>query len=313
MEPIIRDIADTARWVAVFRAEESERSDAIFRDPYARRLAGDRGQQIASAIEFSRANSWSFVARTHLFDAAIERHIAEGFDTILNLGAGLDTRPYRMTLPSSLHWIEADLPATITYKDAMLAGERPACRLDRISVDLADREARVALFERVCDSAWNVLVVTEGLIAYLTEEEVGSLAVDLSRQPSFRRWALDMVSPGLLALARAQMASGTGCWRHAAEVRSRSRGGVLPPLRLAALGVSIASEDRRGPEPTRPGDDGVRVAARARGAEGRGPMVWRVSVREHLVSVVATSICRSACKTRLIRQGGSHEQHGEHW
>ena len=47
MEPMIRDIADTARWMAAFRAEESERSDAVFRDPYARRLAGDRGQQIA--------------------------------------------------------------------------------------------------------------------------------------------------------------------------------------------------------------------------------------------------------------------------
>ena len=73
MESIIRDIADTARWVAVFRAEESERADAVFRDPYARRLAGERGEQIASAMEFSRANSWSFVARTYLFDAAIER------------------------------------------------------------------------------------------------------------------------------------------------------------------------------------------------------------------------------------------------
>jgi methyltransferase (TIGR00027 family) len=205
MEPLIRDIGDTARWVAVFRADESERPDAIFHDPYARRLAGERGQQIAAAIEFSRANSWSFVARTHLFDAAIERHVAEGFETVLNLGAGLDTRPYRMALPSSLHWVEADLPAMIAYKEAMLAGERPACRLDRISLDLADRETRIALFERIGASARKVLVTTEGLIAYLTEEEVGWLAIDLSRPPSFRRWALDMASPGLLALARAQM------------------------------------------------------------------------------------------------------------
>ena len=65
----------------MFRAEESERADAVFRDPYARRLAGERGEQIASAIEFGRANSWSFVARTYLFDASIERHVAEGFDT----------------------------------------------------------------------------------------------------------------------------------------------------------------------------------------------------------------------------------------
>ena len=213
MEPIIRDIADTARWMAFFRAEESERSDAVFHDPYARRLAGERGQQIASAIEFSRANSWSFVARTHLFDVVIERHVAEGFDTILNLGAGLDTRPHRMALPASLTWIEADLPQMIAYKEAMLAGERPACRMQRICVDLADRGSRLDLFERVGVGASNVLVTTEGLIAYLTEEEVGSLAIDLARQPSFKRWALDMGSPGLLALARAQMgildASGT--------------------------------------------------------------------------------------------------------
>ena len=59
MESIIRDIADTARWVAVFRAEESERADAVFRDPYARRLAGERGEQITSAIEFGGAKDGS--------------------------------------------------------------------------------------------------------------------------------------------------------------------------------------------------------------------------------------------------------------
>jgi methyltransferase (TIGR00027 family) len=109
MTSMIRDIADTARWVAVYRAEESERTDAVFRDPFARRLAGARGEQIASTIEFTRANSWSFVARTFLFDATIERSVADGVDTIVNLGAGLDTRPYRLALPPSVGWIEADL------------------------------------------------------------------------------------------------------------------------------------------------------------------------------------------------------------
>jgi methyltransferase (TIGR00027 family) len=205
MTLLIRDISDTARWVAVFRAEESERSDAVFRDPFARRLAGARGSQIASAIEFSRANSWSFVARTHLFDQVIERHVAGGVDTILNLGAGLDARPYRMALPASLVWIEADLPAMIAYKDAALADERPECRLERVAVDLADRIARSALFERIGDCGGNVLVITEGLIAYLTEDEAGDFATDLSRQSSCGRWVLDLSSPGLLALARAKV------------------------------------------------------------------------------------------------------------
>jgi len=205
MTSMIRNISDTARWVAVFRAEESERSDAVFRDPFARRLAGERGSDIASAIAFARANAWSFVARTYLFDAVIARYVAEGVDTILNLGAGLDTRPYRMALPASLGWVEADLPAMMAYKEAALADDRPACRLERVSVDLADRDARIALFERVGGRARNVLVTTEGLIAYLSEGEAGDFALDLSRQASLRRWALDLSSPGLLALARREM------------------------------------------------------------------------------------------------------------
>jgi O-methyltransferase involved in polyketide biosynthesis len=36
----IEHISDTARWVAFYRAMETERPDAIFRDPFARQLAG---------------------------------------------------------------------------------------------------------------------------------------------------------------------------------------------------------------------------------------------------------------------------------
>ena len=44
MEEPFRNISDTARWVAVYRAIESERPDAWFRDPLAKRLAGERGE-----------------------------------------------------------------------------------------------------------------------------------------------------------------------------------------------------------------------------------------------------------------------------
>ena len=36
----LRNISDTAHWVAFYRALESERPDALFRDPFARPLAG---------------------------------------------------------------------------------------------------------------------------------------------------------------------------------------------------------------------------------------------------------------------------------
>ena len=53
-EPVLRNISDTARWVAFYRAMESERPDALFHDPYARRLAGERGEQIVRSLPRGR-------------------------------------------------------------------------------------------------------------------------------------------------------------------------------------------------------------------------------------------------------------------
>ena len=207
MQSLIRNITDTAKWVAIFRAEESERPDAIFHDPYARKLAGERGEQIATAIEFSKKNSWSFVARTFLFDEFIKQHIELGFDMIINLAAGLDTRPYRMNLPASLKWIEVDLPEMISYKEPILVNEKSKCRLQRIALDLSDRKSRIELFKQLSKQTNKALIVTEGLLGYLDEEEAGTLAKDLSDQKNFRRWVLDMMSPGLLAIAQKEMGS----------------------------------------------------------------------------------------------------------
>ena len=55
----IRNISDTALWVAVYRAQESERNHPHFRDPYARELAGERGLQIAAGMKFAQRHSWS--------------------------------------------------------------------------------------------------------------------------------------------------------------------------------------------------------------------------------------------------------------
>src|SRR6266511_250068 len=136
-EPLIRDISDTARWVAVYRARESERPDAIFNDPFARALAGERGEQIAKALPSDEQNAWPFIARTYLFDRYIEQALADGADLVVNLAAGLDTRPYRLDLPSSLRWVEVDLPEIFDYKEEILGRAARAVRSTR-----ADRETR---------------------------------------------------------------------------------------------------------------------------------------------------------------------------
>jgi methyltransferase (TIGR00027 family) len=199
-EHLIRNVSDTARWVAFYRAQETERPDAIFRDPFARRLAGERGEQIAKAMPLGRDNSWSMITRTYLIDALVRQQVADGVDTVINLAAGLDSRPYRMQLPPNLHWIEVDLPEILAYKEEILRNENPVCRLERIRLDLSDQVSRRQLFARLNDRAANALVITEGLLIYLTTADVESLAKDLAALSAFHGWILDIASPGLLRM-----------------------------------------------------------------------------------------------------------------
>ncbi|PYQ67411.1 MAG: SAM-dependent methyltransferase [Acidobacteria bacterium] len=196
-DPLVRNVSDTALWAAAYRARENDRPNPLFRDPFARRLAGTRGLRIAETLTAS--DSWAWVTRTYLFDRFIRERIAQDTDTVVNLAAGLDSRPYRMDLPAALRWIEVDLPDLLAYKEEALAGEKPRCALERIALDLSDAAARRSLFERL-GGAGNALVVTEGLLIYLTAEEVAMLAGDLTRPAAFRHWVLDLVSPGLLRM-----------------------------------------------------------------------------------------------------------------
>jgi methyltransferase (TIGR00027 family) len=188
-------VSDTAFWVAHHRAAETARPDALFRDPLAAVLAGERGKAIASAMPWARMTGWVMAIRTYVIDDYIGRAIAQGIDTVLNLGAGLDTRPYRMDLPERLVWIEADLAPMIALKESRLAGETPRCRLERVKIDLADADARRRLLDGVNRRAGRVLVLTEGVIPYLGEEEVRALADELRAMDCVRSWIVEYIPP----------------------------------------------------------------------------------------------------------------------
>lgn len=201
--PLIRNVSDTALWVAMYRALESERPDALFHDPYARELAGERGQQILQRLPKAKRLAWPMVVRTQVLDELIQDTVEQdGFDTVLNLACGLDTRPYRLALPAALRWVEADLPDMIEYKSACLKEARAFCRLERYPVDLANADQCRALFARVGAAANRVLVITEGLLAYLSEAQVKALAAELRQPASFQRWLTDLMSPRALKMSQ---------------------------------------------------------------------------------------------------------------
>lgn len=199
--PPVSHVSDTALWVAMYRAMESERPDAHFRDPFARRLAGPRGEEILHAIPKGKQFAWPMIVRTAVMDDIILTAVNQrAVDTVLNLAAGLDARPYRLALPPSLRWVDADFPDMLEYKQGKLQGEQPRCRLEFAPVDLTDVAARSALFQRVGSAARQALVITEGLLVYLAPEQVAGLAQDLYAQATFQWWLLDIAHPRLLKM-----------------------------------------------------------------------------------------------------------------
>ncbi|MDE3137795.1 MAG: class I SAM-dependent methyltransferase [Acidobacteriota bacterium] len=198
---VMSSLSDTAYWVAFYRAMETDRPDALFRDPYARRLAGERGERIVRALRRGRSMAWSMIVRTAVLDEIIvERVRRESIGLVLNLAAGLDARPYRLALPPSLEWVEADLPGIIDYKRDKLAAEKPACKLERVEIDLRDRDARRRLFAQLGERAERVLVISEGLLVYLDPADVGALASDLHETRSFHFWLTDLAAPKVLQM-----------------------------------------------------------------------------------------------------------------
>jgi methyltransferase (TIGR00027 family) len=198
----VTHVADTAFWVAHFRAKESQRAAPAFNDSLAALLCGSRGRQIARSIPRAAMVEWGMVVRTSAIDRLIYEALQSGVDTVLNLGAGLDTRPYRMNLPADLQWIEVDFPIIVELKNSKLREYKPVCKLERVGVDLLNRPARNTILARYGTTSKKTLVITEGVLSYFSILDAATLASELHATPSIRFWIQDFDNAGQRNLPR---------------------------------------------------------------------------------------------------------------
>ncbi len=124
-----------------------------------------------------------------VMDAVTVRKVS----TVLSLGSGLDSRPWRLELPEGVRWIEVDFPAMLDYKAAIMAQHQPKCRIERIAADLNDASGRRAVFAGAGGDP--VLMITEGLLMYLPAETVEALAVEPTQMAGVQYWLMDLTSP----------------------------------------------------------------------------------------------------------------------
>src|SRR5262252_4697695 len=143
----IQHVSDTALMVAACRALETSRPDGLLHDPFAKSLAGPRGDAILHGISGWQLMCFGIGVRTRFLDDLVVETIArENIEVVLSVGAGLDTRPWRLELPPHVRWIEADFPEMLSYKTRAMAAEEPKCRLDRVAGDVTVEAQRATLF-----------------------------------------------------------------------------------------------------------------------------------------------------------------------
>ncbi len=201
-EDMMNGVGKTARWTAAARARESSRSDRLFDDPYASLLAGPEGTELLRHFHTTRASDEGnpfLPIRTRWFDDAIEKGLAAGLVQVVGLGAGLDTRAYRLAWPAGTTVYEVDQSTVLSYKRAILdnANAAPQCGLRTVPVDLGD-DWPAALAAAGHDPRVPTLWFTEGVLFYLPDKlaaEVVRRAAELSAPGS--QLSVDLIGTGI--------------------------------------------------------------------------------------------------------------------
>ncbi|MBF6329878.1 SAM-dependent methyltransferase [Nocardia transvalensis] len=188
---ITESVGVTALGIAAIRAAETQRPDALFRDPYAQRLVAAVGTEgwlrIAqgqvraddeNANRMYQSMSGFAVARTCYFDSYFADAAAEGIRQVVILAAGLDARAYRIQWPSGTVVYELDQPKVLQFKAAALADARPTVDRREVAVDLRHdwpKALRDKGFDTSAPTAW----LAEGLLRYLPTEAQDRLLDDV--------------------------------------------------------------------------------------------------------------------------------------
>ena len=151
------------------RAMDSRTNGSVLRDHAAAeaidRVDYDFGRW---AIRATSSDRYTVVLRARQLDEwatdFLGRHPSA---TVLQLGCGLDSRAFRLDLPSGVRWIDVDLPEVIELR-RRLYGERDGYRMLASSVTEQD------WLDEVPDDG-PTLIIAEGLLMYLAPADVDRL------------------------------------------------------------------------------------------------------------------------------------------
>lgn len=168
MSTKLNPVADTAYYCCGVRMQDAQRARPFCGDAYAKVFMDERGMKIFDKFKKLTLSNVNNITRCLIIDDAVKQRLARHPDlTIISIGAGFDTRPYRL---KGGHWVELDEPQIIDYKNEKLPIGQCANDLTRIAIRFADESLADKL--AFLDGTKPVLVIIEGVIMYLDQPAV---------------------------------------------------------------------------------------------------------------------------------------------
>jgi methyltransferase (TIGR00027 family) len=121
------------------------------------------------------------ICRACYIDDAVEMALSRGIEQLVILGAGFDTRPYRLAGMEKIKVVEIDLPSVQEEKKKKLQkhfGRLPQ-NVSFVSIDFETQSLGDALAGTAFDPSKSVIFVWEGVTQYISEEAVRRTLTDV--------------------------------------------------------------------------------------------------------------------------------------
>jgi methyltransferase (TIGR00027 family) len=171
----MKPISNTAFYCCGVRMQDAQNPHPVCGDTFARIFMDERGLQLFESFKAEKKANASNLARARIIDDHLRRALAAHPDLlVVTVGAGFDTRPFRLT---GGHWLELDEPQVIAYKNQRLPAADSPNPLQRIAIDFANE----TLAEKLAPYARRrpVICVVEGVLLYLDQPARQRLANSL--------------------------------------------------------------------------------------------------------------------------------------
>ena len=184
----IQGVSETMLQTLHARAAYSKQKNAKIHDEKAVEIVSRMDYDFSFAGDDALMSN-GVIARTILLDRMVGDFIRKNPNaTVINIACGMDTRAYRLKIGSTVRWYNIDLPETIEVRRRFLEENGHISMIAKSAMD--ERWA-----DEIEEPKGRVLVIIEGLVMYLSEQDVKQILSIISRRFERAEVIMEVMNP----------------------------------------------------------------------------------------------------------------------